>query len=300
MRALVSKHFTSMVIIVSIALGFLLPEIGELWRPYLSVLLMILMFFVSLDTEPKMIKESLKDYRVVLFALFMVFVFTPCLAFLSRPFFSSDTFVGTVLAFSSPSAIATPFWTSIFNGDVATAIVVSTSANLLAVISMPLTMFLTVGSMVSVDVTWMMLNLTEVILIPVAAAFLFKKAFHISVVQTKELSSKIELAILVLLVWGSIAHGAASARGNVAEFLVLSIFMLVTLGLAFAVSYLVGKRFGRKQAITFGIAACVKNAALALVVGLDMFGPAVLPPLIANLIAQNLLLIPLKALLRED
>lgn len=297
---MVSKYFTSLVIVVSIALGFLLSGIGELWRPYLSVLLMVLMFFVSLDTEPKEIKESFKDYRVVLLALFMVFVFTPCLAFLSRPFFSSDTHVGTVLAFNSPSAIVTPFWASIFNGDVATAIVVSTSANLLAVISMPLTMLLAVGSLVSVDVTWMMLNLTEVILIPVAAAFLFKKAFHISVAQKRKASSKIELAILVLLIWGSIACGATSARSNAAEFLVLSIFMLATLGLAFAASYLVGKRFGRKQAITFGIAACVKNAALALVIGLDMFGPAVLPPLVANLIAQNLLLIPLKALLREN
>jgi predicted Na+-dependent transporter len=69
--------------------------------------------------------------------------------------------------------------------------------------------------------------------------------------------------------------------------------------LAFATAYLLCGRFGRKRAMTIGIAASVKNAALSLVIGETMFGPAILAPLIANLIAQNLLLVPLKELLKD-
>jgi predicted Na+-dependent transporter len=75
--------------------------------------------------------------------------------------------------------------------------------------------------------------------------------------------------------------------------------MIIMLGIAFGAAYEFGKRYGRKRAITIGIATCVKNATLALVLGATMFGPNALSPLIANLIAQNVLLIPLKMVLRE-
>lgn len=298
-NAVVRRFFTPLLVLVSIALGFLFPDIGALWKPYLSVLLALLMFFVSLTIEPREIKESVKSYSVVALALLMVFVVTPLLALSAKLLFSSEVYVGTVLAFSSPSAIVTPFWAGVFSGDVATALVVSTTANLLAVVTVPLTMIVAVGSAVSVDMSWMVQNLAVVILVPFGAAFLFRKALSVDATRINAYSSKVELAILVLLVWGSVADGAVYARSHAVEFAFLNVFMLCVLGLAFAVAYLVGRRFGRRQAVTFGIAACVKNAALALVVGVTGFGPAVLPPLVANLIAQNLLVVLLGIFIRD-
>jgi hypothetical protein len=57
--------------------------------------------------------------------------------------------------------------------------------------------------------------------------------------------------------------------------------------------------FGSAYAITVGIAACIKNAALALVIGLTLFGPQILTPLIANLLAQNLLIVPLQFIFKS-
>jgi predicted Na+-dependent transporter len=75
--------------------------------------------------------------------------------------------------------------------------------------------------------------------------------------------------------------------------------MLGILALAWALTHFLTKRFGHKKSVSIEIATTVKNAALSLVIGLAAFGPRVLPPLIANLIAQNLLLIPAKALTKE-
>jgi predicted Na+-dependent transporter len=55
-------------------------------------------------------------------------------------------------------------------------------------------------------------------------------------------------------------------------------------------------RFGHKKAISIEISTTVKNAALSLVIGLATFPTLIIPPLIANLIAQNLFLIPAKAI----
>ena len=88
-------------------------------------------------------------------------------------------------------------------------------------------------------------------------------------------------------------------RNNVAEFALLNAFMLGILALAFTLTHFLTRRFGHKKAISIEISTTVKNAALSLVIGLAAFGHQVLPPLIANLIAQNLLLIPAKALTEE-
>ena len=55
MSTLVTRYFTSLVVVLSIILGFALPQVGGLWSgaPYLTLLLMFLMFFVTLNIEPK-------------------------------------------------------------------------------------------------------------------------------------------------------------------------------------------------------------------------------------------------------
>jgi predicted Na+-dependent transporter len=67
--------------------------------------------------------------------------------------------------------------------------------------------------------------------------------------------------------------------------------------LAFASTHFLTIRFGHKKAISIEISTVVKNAALSLVIGVATFpkDPQILPPLIANLIAQNLFLFPAKA-----
>jgi predicted Na+-dependent transporter len=83
------------------------------------------------------------------------------------------------------------------------------------------------------------------------------------------------------------------------EFVFLNGFMFVVLAFAFGVAYVFGKRFGYEQAIAIAIATSVKNAALSLVIGLAAFGSPILPPLIANLVAQNLLLVPVRVIFKE-
>jgi predicted Na+-dependent transporter len=280
-------------------LGFFFPQVGLIWKPYLALLLMFLMFCVTLSMEPKEIAHSARNYPVIIMGLFTVFVLTPLLSLLGKPFFPPIVYSGTVLALCCPSAIATAFWAKVFKGDVATALVISIITNLLSIATIPATMLIAIGTTVIVDVASMMVNLVEVILIPIIASFLLRELVHADWNTISIYSSKIELCLLVLLIWGSIAPGVEYARNNVTEFALLNAFMFGTLALAFVLTCFLTRKFGHKKAISIEIAATVKNAALSLVVGLTTFGSQILPPLIANLIAQNLLLIPAKALTKE-
>ena len=300
MSSSASKFVTPLIIIMSIVLGFVFPDVGLMWRPYLALLLMFLMFFVTLDIEPKELRRSLSNFPVIVAGLFMVFVVTPLLSLLAKPFFSPIVYAGIVLALSSPAAVATAFWAKVFRADVPAALIISTVTNLLSIVTIPATMLIAIGTTISMDVAGMMLNLAEIVLIPMTASFLIKKYVHINHGLVTAVTSRTELVILVFLVWGSTAPGVAYAKENVTEFVILNVFLLLTLALAFVIAYFLTRRLGHKQAVSIGIATTVKNVALSLVIGSVAFGSQIIPPLIANLIAQNLLLIPLKAAIKDN
>jgi hypothetical protein len=99
--------------------------------------------------------------------------------------------------------------------------------------------------------------------------------------------------ILLFIIWGSTALGTAYAQANPTQFLWLNLFILTLLVTSFSVTYALGARNGHRRAITAGMAASVKNGALPLVIATTMLKPEILPPLVANLIAQSLILVTL-------
>jgi BASS family bile acid:Na+ symporter len=260
---------------------------------------MLLMFSLTLNIEPKEIVASMSNYRVIGIAMFTVFVLMPSLSLVGKVFFSPIVYAGIVLAFCCPSAIATTFWAKVFRGDVVTAMVVSTLANLLSIVTIPVTMSIAVGTAVNVDIFGMIVNLAEIVLIPMVVSIVLRKFVHVNWSKMSIYSSRVELGILVLLVWGSIAPGAQYTLNNLQGFVALNVFVLALLASAFMITHFLTIKFGYQKAISIEIATIVKNAALSLVLGLSVFGPDVLPPLIANLVAQNLLLVLAKTLRKE-
>lgn len=299
MSAFLNRNLTAITILASIALGFFHPDVGMYWKPYVAYLLMLLMFSTVLTIRPKDILESAHDVKALAYALFMIFVFAPALALIGKPLFSPITFAGIMLALCAPSAIATAFYASVFKGDTAYGLVISMTTNLLAILTIPLTMFLAIGATISLDVTWMILNLTQLILVPIAIAFLVQKTFHTDMSRLSRYTSKTNLMILLFVIWGSIAPGTAYAQDNPTQFLRLNLFILTLLVISFIVTYTLGARNGHKRAITAGIAASVKNGALPLVIATTLFNSEILPPLVANLIAQSLILVALGTFLKE-
>jgi BASS family bile acid:Na+ symporter len=299
MIGILDRYGTLLVVSLSIVLGFALPQVGVVWKSYLTPLLMVLMFFVALSLESKEITAAARNYPVIMIGLSTTLILVPLIGLSARLFFSPVNYAGSILALCCPSAIVSSFWTKIFKGDVATTLVISVITNLLSIITIPMTILLAVGLTLNVNATSMMLNLAEIILLPMPIALLIRKYVHIDWSKVRNFGSTAELGIIFLIIWGSIASGIAYVVGDIIEFVVLNGFMLSILAIACAATYLLTRRFGYQKAIAIMIPTTIKNAALSLVIGITAFSPQILPPLIANLIAQNLLLIPAKAMTKE-
>jgi predicted Na+-dependent transporter len=294
------KDFLSIIIILtSVSLGLLLPEIGNIWQPYTTAILGFLMFLVALTVKPAAILKSIRDYRTIAFALMMIFLIPPLLTLPFRLLFDPMQYVAIVLALSAPAAISSVFWSSIFRGHTPLALVVTISSNLLAIITMPLTMLILVGVTAQIDVLSIFLSLIFLIVIPVTTAQAINRLLPKISRQVIHRSPPVQHTLFFLLLWGAVSPGAAFTRTDLLGFVLFNAFFLMIFSINFTLAYLGGKRIGRAHGIALGVVSCHKNSVLAIVIGGLLFGPAALPPLIANVVAQNVFLIPLRVALAK-
>jgi predicted Na+-dependent transporter len=255
------------------------------------------MFLVALNISPIALIRAVRNYRTILFALIMIFIIPPSLSLLGYFLFTPVQFVALVLALSAPAAISSVFWCDVFGGYTPLALVISIFTNLLAIATIPITMLITAGIVAQIDVTSIFLNLVYLIFIPIGLAQAVRRFFSRVSEKLVNNGASIQHGLIIFLLWGAVAPGAVFTRTHPVDFILFNIFIISILGITFTITYLVGRRFGRTQAIALGVVSSHKNSVLAIVIGGLLFGPDALPPLIANLVAQNIFLIPARAAL---
>ena len=283
-----SRHILSLIMLIGLLLGFALPQAGLLVKPSLPYFLMALMFFVCLKLDFKDFKKvGMKELAV---ALFFMLVLAPLLS-LGGKIFSPIVFTGMLLALSCPSANASAFFSGEFGGDSSLAIILTTVAGLLSLVTIPATMLIGAGSYVSFDTMSIILNLVQIILVPMAAAFLLRRYSKVLPAKALRYDRLVSYVSLIFIFWGGVASGAGLIQSNIYEFLGINLVMTLILSATIIIPYYLGRAFGRKVAITMAVTTSMKNGILALVIGTAAFGSGIVPTLVANLIDQNILLI---------
>ncbi|MEM3518463.1 MAG: bile acid:sodium symporter [Nitrososphaerales archaeon] len=256
---------------------------------------MILMFFTCL-------KIDLADFRrikieVIFVALFLILVFMPLLSLVGI-IFKPLIFTGILLAFSCPSAVSTAFFSDALKGNSSLAIVLTMITSLISIVTLPITMLIGVGTMIKFDAFSMITNLIQIVLIPLLAAISIRRYFRRASESVLKYGNFLSNILLIFILWGGVASGINHIEIDMKEFLVINLVITFLLTIALLISYNLGKMFSRKDAITLAIATLMKNSVLALVIGIITFGSEVMPALVAHLIGQNVLLIPLVLFLR--
>ena len=292
------RKFSSIIVaLIAVSLGLLLPGIGLLWHPYTSIFLALIMFFVALNIKPREFINSLRNYKIILLALCLVFLVPPIFSVVGIPFFKPVEYAALVIAFSSPAAISSVFWCDVFRGHTPLALIISMVTNILALLTIPITILLVTQTIAQIDSAAIFTNLLFILVVPLVAAQVLRRILSQKTEKIVVRSPPIQQALVLFLIWGAVAPGAIFVRESPVEFMLLLFFILLILSASFAVAYFSGKRFGRSSAIALSVASSHKNSTLAIVIGELVLGPIALPALIANLVGQNLFVIPARAVL---
>src|SRR5665647_988389 len=177
------------------------------------------------------------------------------------------------------------------------AFFLSMVTNILALVTIPITILLVTETVAQIDSAAIFTNLLFILVVPLVAAQVLRRLLSQKTQRIVVRSPPIQQTLVLFLIWGAVAPGAVFVEDSPVEFMLLLFFILLILSITFVVAYFSGKKFGRSCAIALSVASSHKNSTLAIVIGELVLGPVALPALIANLVGQNIFVIPARAAL---
>ena len=283
------KNNLWLLLLISFLVAMFFPQIGLFIKPVLVYLLMALMFFGTLGITVHAIGREFRDFKKIILTLCVIHILSPFLVFLVKDFFSSDIYLGLIIASCVSSGLSVVFLSKLYNADPADALVVTSISNLIAPIVIPVIVLLFASQAVQIGVLKMFLQIFQIVIVPFVLAVLIRKTKWYK--PLTKLGSDISVIILFIVIIGTIAP----VRDNILQtpnlFISLLIFVVVLTLINFILGLYIGK--GKKEKIAFAITASYKNYTLALVLALSLFSPIVALPAIAYAVVNNFMLIPL-------
>ncbi|TFH23879.1 hypothetical protein E4G67_02595, partial [Candidatus Bathyarchaeota archaeon] len=224
------RKFSSIIVaLIAVSLGLLLPGIGLLWHSYTSIFLALIMFFVALNIKPREFVNSLRNYKIILIALCLVFLVPPIFSVVGIPFFKPVEYAALVIAFSSPAAISSVFWCDVFRGHTPLALIVSMVTNILALFTIPITILLVTQTLAQIESVAIFTNLFFILVVPLVAAQALRRLLSQKTQRIVVRSPSIQQALVLFLIWGAVAPGAIFVRESPIEFILLLFFILLIL-----------------------------------------------------------------------
>jgi len=152
----------------SIVLGFLLPFVFSLLKPYVLLLFGIMTFSGALKLRAAELGKSVRNPAPILLFFAAAHVLMPVIAMLvsSRFFANNDIVSGFVLLFSGPTAVSGFIWVLILKGDMALCLTLILIDTILAPIVVPGTISVLMGAKTTMDMSGIAISLLFMVVIP--------------------------------------------------------------------------------------------------------------------------------------
>jgi len=128
---LIQRYF-SWVILGVVALAFVWPEPGSIFKPYLTPILMAMMVLSCLKIDFKELKQIPSNLWRYLLVLGFIFIIPTGIVFLFKPVLESEIFAGLILVTAVPSAVSVVFMSDLLGGEPTKALVATTLAHLVS------------------------------------------------------------------------------------------------------------------------------------------------------------------------
>ena len=195
------------LIIASVALALAFPEpfreIGGFQLKKLIVpLLQIIMLGMGTTMSLKDFEGVIQQPRAVFIGVACHFLIMPLLGFtLANTFdFPPEIAAGVVLIGCSPSGLASNVMCFIAKANVPLSITVTTTSTLLAPFVMPALMKLLAGQFIEISFLKMMIEIIQIVILPVVVGLILNRIFHKSAVVINRVMPLISMGGIVLIV----------------------------------------------------------------------------------------------------
>jgi len=275
-------------IIFSIFLGLLFPYVALYFMPGGFFFLFLLMFWSSLTINWDRLKNLRQNLKVILIALFFLFVFFPLLQSILAKWLIADQQLVYGLIFSSltPVALVAPFFTKIVKGNEELSFLLLVTSMVLCPFISPILLQLLNPYFASPISVWLLFkNMILMVSVPTflgQIVYLYLPKLKNAVSKYLATLNTICLSILIFIFFGTALHKINLKFVSTYEILMTLLLVFCQDFLTFFLSRLIFTRlFNAKVASALIVSISMKNVAIAA--GLLIFydPKAALPPALA-------------------
>ena len=156
-------------IVLGIIFGLKFPLQAAMLKPWIPFTLFLMLYPMMIGIQVEQLTQAAQNKQAISWSLLLNFIISPLLGFLSASLLLGATppfAVALILLAATPCAGMVVGWTGMARGNTPLAIVIVAISLVLSVVTIPLTMRLLAGSMVSVDIAELFKGTFLVILIP--------------------------------------------------------------------------------------------------------------------------------------
>jgi BASS family bile acid:Na+ symporter len=274
----IENNFLILALIFSAgALGS--PEAFTWLKPYIAMMLGVVMFGMGLTLEFSDFKQVWNKKKLVLACIFLQFSIMPALAWLLATFFGlpKEAFVGLVILGSCPGGTASNVVAYIAKANVPLSVVLTMSSTLLAPILTPALIYFLVGTRVEVAFLALMKAVFWIVIFPLIDGLLLRRFLRKQLAPFIEIFPSVSILAIVLI----IACIMGLNKPTILSFPVLIIFaVMLHNGLGLFLGYMSGKLFRMSEVDcrTVGIEVGMQNSGLGVALAAKYFTPAAALP----------------------
>ena len=270
-------------IIASFVIGYFSPEVF-LWfskGSWMTAALALVMLGMGLTLNLDDFKALLKIPKAIFLGAVSQYTVLPFSGwFVSQILQLPDEFaVGLILLACCPAGTASNVINYIGRGNVALSVTMTAVSTILAIVMTPALSTLIIGQYVPVDALGMLLNVLQMVLLPVGIGVLINTLFPGFVRKLGQTGPVISTWAIIFISGGIIAPAATNSREMLIDYagiLILAAALLHSLG--FGLGYAIARvcRFDAKIARTVSIETGMQNGGLAAVLARNNF-PTLMP-----------------------
>ena len=224
---------------VMVFAGFAFPQLGPILKPFILFPVGLTIFLSMMTQRMEKIISSAFELRKIIIGLFFAFAIMPVICFfIAKTFFknSPGLAMGLIVMGTVPcSKGAAIMWTGIIKGNSSLALILAVVSLCASVVITPFLIFFFVGTIVSIDLTPIVVTLFMIVILPLVIAILIMKKYKkvISTISPYSTYLSLGAGLIVTLTAAAIASPVLMQEGVFPLFL-----CIVACGFCLAIGWL--------------------------------------------------------------
>jgi len=261
----IAKKYFSLVIVIGLVLGLLVPSIGNSLTIFVIPSLFVLMLFTVLKVDFYKVVHSIKKPIPLIIAVILSYILIPAILYLITDIFALDKEAKLSVMFSAlaPTILSAPYFVSIMKGDIEFSFVLSILVTVMAPFVIPFELYYIFGDSVNFPLINIFNYIFIIVFVPILIVQILKISFPNILLISSNYENVVTAFLFFIFIWAIISTNSKEIL-NMSEF----VLILVIIGIIQEFGFFLLLRkisnifLSDEMSKSFAFSVAIKNTAL--------------------------------------